>query len=67
MDAETGGLKGQSKYYSLVQLMSKCSDFTNQKSDIEELVSKLVVLTAITLISYSPPNYKLLGEGIEYY
>ena len=68
MDAESGALKDQSKQYSLLHLMSKCSDFTSHKLDTEELVSKVSFAHSYNSdIFFTPKFYcKLTGEGIEY-
>ena len=68
IDADSGGLKYQFPKYSLVHLMSKYSDFTNQKSDIEELASKFSCAHSYNSnILFTPKFYcKLAGEGIAY-
>ena len=68
MDDETGALNDQSKQYSLVHLMSKCSGFTNQKHDIEELISKVSCAHRYNSNTLFTPefHYELAGDGIEY-
>ena len=60
-------MKDQSKQYLLVHLMSKCSDFTKQRSDIEELVSEVSCAHNYNSDILFTPKFhcKLAGEGIE--
>jgi hypothetical protein len=56
------------KKYSLVHLMSNCSDFKNELSAMEQLAVDLSSGQAFTVIILSTPKYhcELAGEGIEY-
>ena len=48
--------------------MSKCSDFTSHKSDIEELVNEVSCNHLYTSVTLFTPKFhcKLAGDGIEY-
>ena len=41
MDKETGVIKEECKKFSLVHLLSKCKDFSSEKSDMEMLCDEL--------------------------
>ena len=40
-DQRTGTIKNQCKQFSLTYLMSRCTDFTEQKTDAEQLCEDL--------------------------
>ena len=54
--------------YSLSHLLSNCSDFIEQKKDIEQLCNKITVIKDIRFSILFRPKYhcEIAGEGIEY-
>ena len=63
-----GKLKKKFEKYSLHTLMSRCSDFANEKSAMEHLFDILSQKSESTLSMLTSPKYhcKVAGEGIEF-
>jgi len=62
-----GILSEREKEYSLHHLLSKCTDFLNEKSDLEHLCSDLSTDTSTITITFTPKFHcEIAGEGIEY-
>ena len=61
-------MKKEFKVYSLRTLMSRCSDFANEKSAMEHLFFKLGEKSGRNLMMLTSPKYhcELAGEGVEY-
>ena len=66
----TGALTEQGMKYCLTYIRAKCSDFVNEKSEIEFLLEELSQMeTTINTykVIFSPKYHcELAGEGIEY-
>ena len=64
----SGYLKEESGKYNMTDLISQCSDFKNEKSDIECLCCELSInLHSKFDILFSPKYHcELAGEGVEY-
>ena len=62
-----GNLSEIGKETSLHHLLSKCTDFLNEKSDLEHLCSDLSTDTNTITITFTPKFHcEIAGEGIEY-
>jgi len=63
-----GNLKEEYKKFSLRTLMSRCSDFEQEQSAMENLFSKLSNKGTPDLNMLTSPKYhcELAGEGVEY-
>jgi hypothetical protein len=64
---EDGKLKEASQQYALSYLLSHCTDFKEEKSDLEHLATELSGREATISILFTPKYHcELAGEGIEY-
>ena len=65
---DTGLIKEECKQYSLTYLISQCSDFKNEISDLEHLTKEISKLHNINSEILFTPKFhcELAGEGIEY-
>ena len=65
---DNGKLQKEFEQYSLRTLMSRCSDFANEKSAMEHLFMQLSEKGEQTLKMLTSPKYhcELAGEGVEY-
>ena len=62
-----GELNDEGKKYSLHHLLSKCTDFQNEKSDLERLCSGLSTSNSTVTVTFTPNFHcEIAGEGIEY-
>ena len=67
-DEATGDIKNEYKMYSLKYLLNKCSDFKEEKCDLEHLCSELSFKYGCQCsILFSPKFHcEIAGEGVEY-
>ena len=67
LDSITGMIKNEAKQYLLTYLLSKCTDFTEQKTDINQLCDELSFnyLSKYSILFTPKYHCKLTGEGIE--
>jgi hypothetical protein len=64
---EDGKLKEASQQYALSYLLKQCTDFKEEKSDLEHLATELSGHDTTISILFMPKYHcKLAGEGIEY-
>jgi hypothetical protein len=62
-----GKLKEASRQYALSYLLQQCTNFKDEKSDLEHLATELSGRDTIISILFTPKYHcKLAGEGIEY-
>ena len=62
-----GELTAEGQIYSLYYLLSKCTDFQNEKSDLEHLCSDLLTSSRTITITFTPKFHcEIAGERIEY-
>ena len=68
IDPNSGELKEEARQYNLSYLLSNCSDFKTQKTDVEQLCDEINHnINSNTSILFSPKFHcELAGEGIEY-
>ena len=68
LDGSSGALKPLVQKYSLSHILSHCSDFTDQLSDLEELAIELGSVIDVNMTVLFTPKFhcELVGEGIEY-
>ena len=66
-DFTNGQLNSKGQKNSLHHLLSKCTDFSNEKSDLEHLCADLSTINSTTTITFTPKFHcEIAGEGIEY-
>jgi hypothetical protein len=64
---EDGKLKEASRQYALSYLLQQCTDFKNEKFDLEHLAAELSGRDTTISILFTPKFHcELAGEGIEY-
>jgi hypothetical protein len=64
---EDGKLKEASRQYTLSYLLEQCTDFNDEKSDLEHLATELSGRDTKISILFTPKYHcELAGEGIEY-
>jgi hypothetical protein len=64
---QDGKLKEASQQYALSYLLQQCTDFKDEKSDLEHLATELSGRHKTISILFTPKYHcKLAGEGIEY-
>jgi hypothetical protein len=64
---EDGKLKEASRQYALSYLLQQCTDFKNEKSNLEHLAAELSRRDKTISILFTPKYHcELAGEGIEY-
>ena len=68
IDETTGVVKDDCQRYALSYLMNNCSDFINQKTDVEELCDEIGGRLGIKCHILFTPKFhcEIAGEGIEY-
>jgi hypothetical protein len=64
---QDGKLKEASRQYALSYLLQQCTNFKDEKSDLEHLATELSEWDTTISILFTPKYHcKLEGEGIEY-
>ena len=65
LDEMTGEFKNGSKQFSLTYLMSKCTDFKDQKTDIDQLCDEIsLMLIPNSTILFTPKYHCELAGGV---